>query len=71
MSNKSVDIFGQPGTAGINICAIGSPENSKLNNIMPNNLFLLRNQFNNFDYLTIISRAAPATIACIIEDLLF
>jgi len=71
MSNKSNPIFGKPETAGVNIYAVGFPENIKLNNILPNNLMLLKNYFNNFNYLTIVSRNAPADIYVIIEDQLF
>jgi hypothetical protein len=71
MSNKSNPIFGKPQTAGINIYAVGFPENIKLNNILPNNLMLLKNYFGNFNYLTIVSRNAPADIYVVIEDQLF
>ena len=71
MSNKSNAIFGRPETIGINIYTIGTPQNTKLNNILPNNLFLLKNYNSNFNYLTIISRQAPCSIYCIIEDMLF
>jgi hypothetical protein len=71
MSNKANAIFGRPETAGINIYAVGFPENTKLNNILPNNIMLLKNYNSNFNYLTLISRTAPADIICIIEDQLF
>ena len=71
MSNKSNPIFGRPTTAGINIYAVGFPENIKLANILPNNLMLLKNFNSNFNYLTILSRTAPADLYCIIEDQLF
>jgi hypothetical protein len=71
MSNKSNPIFGKPETAGINIYAVGFPENTKLSNILPNNLMLLKNYNSNFNYLTIVSRTAPADLYCIIEDQLF
>lgn len=71
MSNKNNPIFGRPETAGVNIYAIGFPENTKLSNILPNNLMLLKNYNSNFNYLTIVSRNAPADIYCIIEDQLF
>lgn len=71
MSNKSNPIFGKPQTAGVNIYAVGFPENIKLNNILPNNLMLLKNYFGNFNYLTIVSRNAPADIYVVIEDQLF
>ena len=71
MSNKSNPVFGKPETAGVNIYAVGFPENIKLNNILPNNLMLLKNYFGNFNYLTIVSRNAPADIYVVIEDQLF
>jgi len=71
MSNKNNPIFGRPETAGINIYAVGFPENTKLNNILPNNLMLLKNYNSNFNYLTIVSRTAPADIYVVIEDQLF
>ena len=71
MSNKSNAIFGRPETAGINIYAVGFPENIKLENILPNNLMLLKNFNSNFNYLTILSREAPCDLYVIIEDQLF
>jgi hypothetical protein len=70
MSNKSNPVFNRPETAGVNIYAIGFPENIRLENILPNNLMLLKNFNSNFNYLTIISRQ-PADLYCIIEDQLF
>ena len=70
-ANKSNPVFARPETAGINIFTIGNPENVKLVNILPNQLFLLKNFNSNFNYLTIVSRDAPASIYVIIEDLLF
>ena len=68
MSNKanSASPFGD---AGINICAIGFPENYKLDKIMPNNLFLMKNNTLNFDYISIVSTNI-ADVRFIIEDLL-
>jgi len=71
MSNKSNPIFGKPETAGVNIYAVGFPENIKLANILPNNIMLLKNYNSNFNYLTIVSRQAPADLYVIIEDQLF
>jgi len=68
MSNKAVE-GANFGDEGINICAIGTPENYKLNQIMPNNLFLMRNDTNNFNYLSIVSTNI-ADCKVIIEDLL-
>ena len=69
MSLKSNPVFQKPETAGLNIFAIGDPQNSKLTNILPNNLMLLKNSFNNFNFLTVVSRD-PASIMVIIEDML-
>ena len=71
MSNKTNPILGQPQTAGINIYAVGFPENTKLSNILPNQIMVLKNFNSNFNYLTILSRTAPADLLVIIEDLLF
>jgi hypothetical protein len=71
MSNKANAIIGQPETAKLNIYAVGLPENVRLANIIPNNIMLLKNANNNFNYLTIVSRVAPCDINCIIEDQLF
>jgi hypothetical protein len=58
-----------PGVAGLNICAIGFPENYLLKTIMPNNIFLMRNDTNNFNFLSIISTDI-ADVRVIIEDML-
>ena len=71
MSYKNNPIFGRPETAGLNIYSVGFPENTKLNNILPNQLMLLRNVSGSFDYLTIVSRTAPCDVSVIIEDMLF
>ena len=68
MSNKAAAAGGGT-TAGLNIYAIGVPESTSLNAILPNNIFLLRNDFNNFNYITIVTRQA-ADVRCIIEDLI-
>ena len=52
--------------SGINICAIGTPENYKLSNILPSYITLLRNE--SFDYLTVISTSGNLSISYIIED---
>ena len=57
------------GVAGLNCAAIGFPTNTTLTNILPNNLFLIRNGQNSIDYITVISRS-PADCRCILEDLL-
>ena len=68
MSNKA-NSAAPFGDAGINICAIGEPRNYQLNKIMPNNLFLMRDITNNFNYLTIVSRRI-ADCRVIITDIL-
>jgi hypothetical protein len=68
MSNKA-SAGGNGSIAGINICATGTPQNYFLNNLMNNNLFLLRNANNNFDYITVVS-TATADCRIFIECLL-
>ena len=68
MSNKAA--AGGSGTvAGLQVYAVGVPESASLNSILPNNLFILRNDVNNFNYISIVSRQI-ADIRCIIEDLI-
>lgn len=70
MSNKSNPSGNGIGQSGLNICAIGTPVNINLDKFLPNNLMLLKNSINNFNYLSIISRN-PADVRCIIIDELF
>ena len=72
MSNKAS--AGGDGTiAGVNICAMGEPVNYHLNNLMKNNLFILRNnttsQSFNFNYLSIITKQ-QSDVRVFITDLL-
>ena len=53
---------------GINITAIGTPENLALNNILPGLITLLRTD--NFDYISIVSKYKNLNISYIIEDYL-
>ena len=53
---------------GININAIGTPENIKLENLLPTYITLLRT--NDFDYLSIISKISGLNVSYIIEDYL-
>ena len=53
---------------GININAIGTPENYKLENLLPTYITLLRT--NDFDYLSIISKINNLSVSYIIEDYL-
>ena len=54
--------------SGININAIGTPENYKLENLLPTYITLLRT--NDFDYLSIISKINNLSVSYIIEDYL-
>jgi hypothetical protein len=68
MSSKAA-AGGSGTTAGINIFAIGYPNNSSLNVIPPNNLFIISNPSNNFNYITLVS-TSPADVRVVIEDLI-
>ena len=57
------------GDNGLNLCAIGHPENYHLKQIMPNHLFLMRNDTNNFNFLSIIT-TNMSDLRVFIEDLL-
>ena len=65
-SNISTGPNGEP--SGINICAIGTPENYNLSNILPTENTLIRT--NNFDYLSVVSINSNINYQAIIEDLL-
>ena len=65
-SNASTGPNGEQ--SGINICAIGTPENYYLSNILPTRNTLMRT--NNFDYLSVISISSNISYQAIIEDLL-
>ena len=56
----------------LNICAIGTPENYKLNNILPSYITLLRNDnpTHRFNYLSIVSPCSNLQVSYIIEDYL-
>jgi hypothetical protein len=56
-------------TAGINICAVGNPINYKLDKVMPNNLFLMKDSSTDFNTLSILS-SSILEVRCIISDLL-
>ena len=56
------------GNAGINICALGTPKNELLNEILPLYVTLIRT--NDFNYLNVLSTVNNTKISCIIEDLL-
>jgi hypothetical protein len=68
MSNESQN-GGGGGIAGINLCAIGVPQNYYLNSILPTNFSILRT--GDFNYLSIVARVTGTNVNVIIEDLLF
>ena len=53
----------------INICAIGTPENYLLSNILPTNISLIRCN-SNFNYLSIVSQKSGVSFCYIVEDYL-
>jgi hypothetical protein len=68
---------------GLNICAIGTPENYKLTNILPTYISLLRNDYttgapdggtaiikSSFNYLSLVSPCSNLSVSYIIEDYL-
>ena len=69
MSYKAQAASGGQGAAGVNIYAVGVPNNPTLNIVPPNNIFILTNPFNDFNYITLVS-TSPADIRVIIEDLI-
>ena len=55
----------------IRICAIGTPENYLLSNILPTNISLIRcTNTNNFNYLSIVSPLNNISVCYIVEDYL-
>ena len=69
MSNESQGGGGCIGSAGVNICAIGYPENVILNAISPTQLSLVRT--GDFNFISILSRVNGTVFNSIIEDCLF
>ena len=57
------------GLAGINICAVGLPQNYYLNSVLPTIFSIMRT--GDFNYLSVVSKTNGANLNCIIEDLLF
>jgi hypothetical protein len=53
-------------TAGINICATGTPENYNLDKIPSSYLFLLRTD--NYNYISVVSIVSGIKVNCIIKD---
>jgi hypothetical protein len=76
MSTNPIDPFCYPPMTtakdSLNICAIGTPENYKLDNILPSYISLLRYDTDpyKFDYLSIISPCSNLQVSYIIEDYL-
>ena len=68
-NQSSADVNFSGSSSGINICAVGNPENYSLTNILPTYFSILQN--NTLDKLTIISTISNLNISCIIEDYLF
>ncbi len=67
MSNESQGGGGGIGSAGLNVCAIGYPENVILNAISPTQLSLVCGDFN---FISILSRINGTVFNAIIEDCL-
>ena len=59
--------------SGLNICAIGTPENYRLENILPSYISLLRcdSYADNFNYLSLVSPHSNLSVSFIIEDYLY
>jgi hypothetical protein len=68
MSNESQAGGGGIGSAGLNVCAIGYPENVILNTISPTQLSLVCGDFN---FITVLSRVNGTVFNAVIEDVLF
>jgi hypothetical protein len=68
MSNKTVAGSSNE-LAGINICAIGYPINYKLDKVMPNNIFLMKDSSTSINYISILA-SKTMQVRCIIIDLL-
>jgi hypothetical protein len=68
MSNESQAGGGGIGSAGLNVCALGYPENVILNSISPTQLSLVCGDFN---FVTVLSRVNGSVFNAIIEDCLF
>jgi hypothetical protein len=68
MSNESQAGGGGIGSAGLNVCALGYPENVILNAISPTQLSLVCGDFN---FVTVLSRVNGSVFNAIIEDCLF
>jgi hypothetical protein len=69
MSNPTTAGSGSGENSGINICALGRPQNYNLNAVLTTNLSLLRTY--DFNYLSVVSKNNGTSFNVIIEDLLF
>jgi hypothetical protein len=67
MSNESQGGGGGIGSAGLNVCAVGYPENHILNTISPTQLSLVCGDFN---FVSVLSRVNGTVFNAIILDLL-
>jgi hypothetical protein len=67
MSNESQAGGGGIGSAGLNVCAVGYPENPILNTISPTQLSLVCGDFN---FVSVLSRVNGTVFNAIIQDLL-
>jgi hypothetical protein len=68
MSNESQAGGGGIGSAGLNVCALGYPQNPILNTISPTQLSLVCGDFN---FVSVLSRVNGTVFNAIIEDCLF
>jgi hypothetical protein len=68
MSNESQGGGGGIGSAGLNVCALGYPQNAILNTISPTQLSLVCGDFN---FVSVLSRVNGTIFNAIIEDVLF
>jgi hypothetical protein len=67
--NSDTAFTGANGPIGINVCAIGSPENYNLSNLLPTAFSLLKTS--NSNYISFVSSINSLGISCIIEDYLY
>jgi hypothetical protein len=69
LANSDTAFTGTNGPTGINVCAIGSPENYNLSNLLPTAFTLLKTS--NSNYISFVSSINSLGISCIIEDYLY
>jgi hypothetical protein len=68
MSNKANSAGGDT-KQGLNILATGIPQSYYLDTITPNRIFLMRNAFNDFNYISVVT-TSQSDVRVFIEDLL-